>query len=212
MLKSIYTGNIHAKCFDKEGVGRNNFVKERIMEKKQIRAISIIIAVLLALAILFNIYLLIAYPVSAKQVIYHIALCLAALAAVIYIFLGAQKLGAGFFKLFLILFAVASLVGTFLSKSLGIAPNLVTYVAVLSGIMAVCGILLTFVKDLGYVKSLVIALVAIFCGFLRFFAGASRSLIEYTYASSSTVLLMTLAILMLVLAKYYDKEERGRAI
>lgn len=123
---------------------------------------------------------------------------------------GYKKNGAGYYKAYMVMFAVTC--------ALGIVPAFMGYdYGVLAKVVAVaaliCALILAFWKDLGKTKSYVVGIIATLLYLILFvshiFAGGN---FFDTAQASFTGLLMSLLSLVFISAKYADKSARGRKI
>ena len=177
------------------------------MNRKRIKVLSVILAVLLIAAIICNVFLIVNNRPGVWNVI-AITELLAMLFGLFYIFAGCTKeKGACFFIISMILQALVY----FLLISL--VPN-EWYSVMMMLVRFGCLCLLSFAKDLGKKKSYGIAIIYVVTCVLSLFKAFSFD--TMTFASIASLisraenLALAVSTLLMVAAKYLDKAEREK--
>ena len=177
------------------------------MNNKKIKTLSIILAALLFVAVIGNIFLIMNNRAAVWNVI-AITELLAMLFGVLYIWAGCSKdKGARFFTACMTLQALVY----FLLISL--VPN-TKFGMMLMLIKFGCLCLLSFAKDLGKKKSFTISLIYVAACVVSLFDGIRFD--TFTFASLASLisrtenLILAVSTILMVTAKYYDKAERGK--
>ena len=172
------------------------------MNNKKIKILSIILAVLFAATVIDDIGKL--FNSNGVQIITTIVDLLAALFGIFYVLVGCtKKNGARFFTVFMILQALIYFLLILFSRPLpewhGVMMMLVKFV---------CLCLLAFAKDLGKKKSYIIALIYVAMGVFSMCVRLDSLSFIYI-ATRIENLLFSVSTLLMVAAKYVDKDERG---
>lgn len=177
------------------------------MNNKKIKTLSVILAALLFVAVIGNIFLIVNNRAAVWNVI-AIAELLAMLFGVFYILVGcAKERGARFFTACMTLQALVY----FLLISL--VPN-AKFGVMMMLIKFGCLCLLSFAKDLGKKKSFTIAIIYVATCVVSLFEGLRFD--TFTFASLASLisrtenLILAVSTILMVAAKYYDKAERGK--
>ena len=182
--------------------------------KNNLEKINVFNVVLAVLAIVFTSRQLFASGVSVTDKISAAALIIALTSGLLYIVSSYKKNANGYYKGFMIIYALQS-VYTVIAKlchDLANGMNLpfMILTAVLMVVIAVCIILLAFVKNLGASKSLKLAAINFWVSTVSavigiVFHGAATRLPEFML----TPIIISVLAFVFVSAKYADKEARG---
>jgi len=133
--------------------------------------------------------------------------CITHVFALIYCLSGCKKKDASFFKIFSItyaLFALITIYGKVIYTTIG---NMSICPAVFSGIVSILLWIFAFVKNLGWKKSLLMALIIIVLEIANIFLASCVDL-RYVFTLVGRGILSVIFGIM-VLAKYRDKANRG---
>ena len=170
-----------------------------------------------AFGVAANVYVLLSKEASVFTKIGAAVVILALGASLLYLFNGYKKNAAGYFKLYMCLFAMAQLVSTF--ATVYSAPNGQSLISVAFPALTYGPILvLALVENLGKKRSYLVcafvvaayltASVLILVMVPGLLAGGTEAG-TLCLIRSGTTLLLAIIMSMMIVAKYRDKEERG---
>ena len=183
---------------------------------KNFKNIGLILAALILIAIAMILYSLITVENSVGlSVIFSIIKCIAMIAGLYYSLKGFGKDNAKYFKTFFItLFAfdaIISVIDIYTMFTAGTAAAMICPV-ILNLLTAVCVAIIAFGKDLGFKKSIILILAGLVFEIVVFVLSIAMATgLANIITCFGNMLIMVIAV-MFVLAKYADKEARGRKI
>jgi len=173
------------------------------MKHKTMKVFMTIFAVILIIGVLANIYTFTVPNTPLFQTLTSVGLVITAGFGAVYLLTGYTKnKSAGFFTCFMAMYAITEWFGVIGAK------NLVTANMLLLVLSFGCACVLTFAKDLGMAKSVAFSSVIILTVIGRLVISNLTTGLPVFGIRPLTKLVLGFTVLVLVLAKYYDKKER----
>ena len=183
---------------------------------KNFKTIGIIMAALILVAMAMILYSLITVEGSVGiSIIFSLIKCIAMVAGLYYCLKGFGKDNAKYFKTFFIMLLAFDAIITILDIYTMITASAVAKMicpVILNLLTAVCVAVIAFGKDLGLKKSLIFILAGLVFEIVVFVLSITMATgLANIITCFGNMLIMVIAV-MFVLAKYADKEARGRKI
>jgi len=177
------------------------------MNSKSLNILNIFAMILLVALCVANVVVMLQAGEASMNTVYSIGIVLTGIFAVYYILAGCKKIGGkGYFKCFLLLYAIVSL----FPAVIGICGEPVGVFGIVSYIVtAVPLFVLAFGLDLGKKKSLIlggIVVVSVVCRVIFTLCAGLFSDFMFEILSD---LLLSLNLILMIFSKYDDKASRG---
>lgn len=174
------------------------------MKKDIFKIIMTIFAIVLIVAVIANIYALTVTPTPTYQLLTSVGLIITGLFGAIYLMSGYSKQKSSlYFVCFMILYAITEWMGIIGAKS----NNTVNMMLLVLSFGFSC--VLAISKDLGKFKSVILSSVIVLTVVGRLVISYYTTGLPVFGVRPLTKLIIGLTVLVLVIAKYHDKKQRG---
>lgn len=178
-------------------------INDNLKKTGIVNSILIIIALVLRLKNIGN--------MTAVRIVDTIICAVGLIFGLLYCLKGYKKDVAKYYKVFMYLYAVSSLISFIVSLTL-FGFNSMERINLIHGIniaILICACLLAFVKDFGEHNSKTTACIVLVLNAIKLFHDATSGALEITNYASVTNFVQTIIVYILVSQKYIDKTSRG---
>lgn len=148
---------------------------------------------------------------STVRIIDTIVCAIGLIFGLLYCLNGYKKDAAKYYRVFMYLYALDSLISFIVSLTL-YEFNSMAMINIIHGInisILVCACLLAFVKDFGEYNTKTVACIILVLNAIKFFSDLTSGALEVINYASLTNLVQAIIVYVLVSHKYIDKESRG---